>query len=53
LAILASGRTNQQIADALFVSRRTVTNHVASILAKLGAPTRAAAAAFAVHHGLA
>jgi DNA-binding CsgD family transcriptional regulator len=53
LALLASGQTNQQIADALFVSRRTVTNHVASILAKLEVPTRAAAAAYAVRHGLA
>jgi non-specific serine/threonine protein kinase len=53
LALLASGHTNQQIADALFISRRTVTNHVASILAKLGVPSRAAAAAYAVRHGLA
>jgi non-specific serine/threonine protein kinase len=53
LALLASGQTNQQIADALFISRRTVTNHVASILAKLGVPTRAAAAAHAVREGLA
>jgi DNA-binding NarL/FixJ family response regulator len=52
LVLLASGRTNQQIADALFVSRRTVSNHVSSILAKLGVPTRTAAAAYAVRHGL-
>jgi non-specific serine/threonine protein kinase len=53
LVLLAAGCSNQQIADALFVSRRTVSNHVASILAKLDVPTRAAAAAFAVRHGLA
>jgi DNA-binding NarL/FixJ family response regulator len=53
LALLASGQSNQQIADALFVSRRTVTNHVSSILAKLGVTTRAAAAAHAVRQGLA
>jgi DNA-binding NarL/FixJ family response regulator len=52
LTLLASGQSNQQIADALFVSRRTVTNHVSSILAKLGVPTRAAAAAHAVRQGL-
>ncbi|MBW3632556.1 MAG: LuxR C-terminal-related transcriptional regulator, partial [Chloroflexi bacterium] len=48
LALLAIGRSNQQIADALFISRRTVGNHVASILARLGVPTRAAAGAYAV-----
>jgi DNA-binding CsgD family transcriptional regulator len=53
LALLAEGRSNQQIAAALFVSPRTVSNHVASILAKLDVPTRAAAAAFAARHGLA
>jgi non-specific serine/threonine protein kinase len=53
LVLLASGKTNQQIADALFVSRRTVTNHVSSILTKLGVATRAAAAAHAVRQGLA
>jgi DNA-binding NarL/FixJ family response regulator len=51
LMFLARGQTNQQIAEALFVSRRTISNHVASILAKLGVPTRAAAAAHAVRHG--
>ena len=53
LTLLASGQTNQQIADALFISRRTVTNHVASVLSKLGVPSRAAAASYAVRNGLA
>ena len=38
---------------ALFVSPRTATTHVANILAKLGADSRTAAAAYAFRHGLA
>ncbi|HEY7037151.1 MAG TPA: LuxR C-terminal-related transcriptional regulator [Thermomicrobiales bacterium] len=53
LALLAAGLSDREIAAALFVSRHTVSNHVASILGKLGAPSRAAAAAYAVRHGLA
>jgi len=52
LRLLAEGMTDREIGAALFVSRRTVTSHVSSILAKLGAPSRAAAAAYAVRHGL-
>jgi predicted ATPase/DNA-binding CsgD family transcriptional regulator/DNA-binding XRE family transcriptional regulator len=52
LRLLADGRSNQEIADALFVSRRTVSNHVAHILAKLGVASRAAAASYAVRRGL-
>ena len=52
LRLVADGRSNRQIADALFVSRRTAAAHVAAILAKLGAGTRAAASAQAVRHGL-
>ena len=47
LALLASGETNPAIAEALFISTRTVENHVAHIFAKLGVSTRAAAAALA------
>lgn len=52
LGLLAAGRSDREIAAALFVSRHTASNHVSSILAKLDAPSRAAAAAYAVRHGL-
>jgi DNA-binding CsgD family transcriptional regulator len=53
LRLLAEGRTDREIAEALFVTTKTASNHVASILAKLGVETRTAAAAFALRHGLA
>ena len=52
LAHLAAGRTNRQIADALYISPRTAGVHVSRILAKLGATTRGEAAAAARHAGL-
>jgi DNA-binding CsgD family transcriptional regulator len=44
LALLSDGRTNRQIAEALFISERTVGVHVSRILHKLGVPNRGAAA---------
>jgi DNA-binding NarL/FixJ family response regulator len=44
---LAAGQTNRQIADALFVTERTVKFHVSAILAKLGAANRTEAVAIA------
>ena len=41
LGLVAEGLTNRQIAQRLFVSRRTVDTHVASLLAKTGAASRA------------
>jgi DNA-binding CsgD family transcriptional regulator/tetratricopeptide (TPR) repeat protein len=49
---LATGRTNRQIARALFVSEHTVSIHVSRILAKLGVANRAAAVAVAHRRGL-
>jgi non-specific serine/threonine protein kinase len=40
LQMIANGHTDQEIADALFLSRRTVNAHVAHILAKLDVETR-------------
>lgn len=53
LRYVANGRTNDDIARTLVVSRRTVERHVAAILDKFGVENRAAAAALAVAAGLA
>lgn len=52
LRLLARGDSNQQVADSLFISVRTVKAHVTSILAKLDLPSRSAAAAYAHRHHL-
>jgi DNA-binding CsgD family transcriptional regulator len=52
LRLLAEGLTDQQIADQLFLSKRTVSTHVASILAKLEVDSRTAAASAAIRNGL-
>jgi len=45
-ALVAQGKTNRVIADTLIVGERTVETHVASILSKIGAASRAEIAAF-------
>jgi DNA-binding NarL/FixJ family response regulator len=53
LCLVAEGQSNREVADVLFLSERTVENHVLHILTKLDVPSRTAAAAFAMRHGLA
>lgn len=53
LRLLAEGRSDPEIAAALFVSRRTAATHVANIFRKLDVTSRAAAAVYAVRHDLA
>ncbi|MGB5061421.1 MAG: response regulator transcription factor, partial [Candidatus Promineifilaceae bacterium] len=50
LALIAEGKTNREIASALFLSEGTVRNYVSSILSKLGVSNRAEAAAYAIQH---
>jgi predicted ATPase/DNA-binding CsgD family transcriptional regulator len=52
LRLLVAGRSNTEIADALFISRGTAKIHVSNILAKLGARTRTEAADLARRHHL-
>jgi DNA-binding NarL/FixJ family response regulator len=52
LALVAAGRSNRQIAQALFISPKTISVHVSSILAKLGVAGRVEAAAIAHRLGL-
>lgn len=52
LALVSEGKTNREIAEALFLGEGTVRNYVSSILAKLGVSNRAEAAAYAVEHNL-
>jgi DNA-binding NarL/FixJ family response regulator len=52
LAVLADGRTNRQIAEALFITEKTAAIHVSHILGKLGVVNRVEAAATAYRLGL-
>jgi HD-GYP domain-containing protein (c-di-GMP phosphodiesterase class II)/DNA-binding CsgD family transcriptional regulator len=52
LRLLARGNTNKQMGRRLFISPKTVGHHVEHIYQKLGVSSRAAAAMFALEHGL-
>jgi DNA-binding NarL/FixJ family response regulator len=52
LQLVAQGLDNSEIATELYISPRTVKNHVSSILGKLGVPNRVQAAVYAFRRGL-
>jgi len=52
LTLMADGLSNAEIADKLFLSLRTVTSHITSILGKLDLTSRTAAVAFAIRQGI-
>lgn len=52
LRLVAAGRSNPEIAEALVISENTVIRHVSNILAKTGTGNRTEAAVYANKHGL-
>jgi len=52
LRLVAGGLSNRQIAATLVISPRTAEHHVQHVYTKIGVSTRAAAAMFAMQHGL-
>jgi DNA-binding NarL/FixJ family response regulator len=52
LSLIATGHSNQEIADRLVLSVRTVERHAVNIYAKLGVRSRTEAVAYAIHHDL-
>ncbi len=52
LRLLATGQSNREIGELLFISPVTAATHVANITTKLGVDSRAKATAYAYQHGL-
>ena len=52
LRLVAAGKTNRDIASALFISEKTVARHLSNIFTKTGVNSRSAATAFAFENGL-
>ena len=52
LRLIASGRTNQQVADELVLSVKTIARHASNIFNKAGVENRSAATAYAFENGL-
>jgi DNA-binding CsgD family transcriptional regulator len=52
LSLVASGRTNRDIAGDLYLSERTVARHLSNIFTKIGVTSRTGAAAFAYENDL-
>lgn len=52
LALVASGKSNREIADHLVISEKTVASHISHILTKLGLQSRSAAVSYAYEHGM-
>lgn len=50
ITLVATGKTNQEIGDELFISARTVARHLENIYAKLSISSRASAAVWAIAH---
>jgi non-specific serine/threonine protein kinase len=51
LRLVAAGRSNREICEALFISLPTVKRHLTNILGKLGLPSRSALNTYAHTHG--
>jgi DNA-binding NarL/FixJ family response regulator len=52
LDLLVKGNTNKEMADAMFISEKTVKNHLTSIFRKLGVKDRTQAAVYALKHNI-
>jgi DNA-binding CsgD family transcriptional regulator/tetratricopeptide (TPR) repeat protein len=52
LVLVATGKTNREIGESLFISPKTVARHIENIYAKLSISSRSAATAWCIEHGL-